>query len=101
MEDIEKITKIATDLQWCRDNINRLLSNAESERDVRRDVHIEINKKIDKVENDLRGTLFGNGKLGLIIEIDRLKQFKKAFYAVSGIVVGIVIKMIIDFIVGK
>jgi len=101
MDEKEQLIKIISELQWCRDSITRLQSNADSERDVRRDTHTEINKKIDKIEHEIKSILFGNGKLGIIIEIDRLKQFKKVFYWIAGVVVGILIKMLVDFIAGK
>lgn len=112
MDEKDQIQQMLIQLEKLKNEVKRLEDHERIHKEASRGIEMEIHRKIDKeaervtthinrVEADLRAVLFGNGKLGLIIEIDRLKQFKKAFYWVTGVVVGILIKIIIDFISGK
>lgn len=73
MDEAEQIQKILLDLQWLRDNVNRLISNAESERINMRDKHIEINKRISDLDKLMR-EVFYDHEHGFLVRIDRLTQ---------------------------
>lgn len=73
MDENEKIQQILLDVQWLRDNVNRLISNAESEREVRKDTHTEINKRIVELDKLMRVALYDHDS-GFLVKLDRTIQ---------------------------
>ena len=73
MDEAEKIQQILIDISWLRDNVNRLVSNAVSEKENYREKHIEINKRISDLDQLIR-EVFYDSDTGFLVRIDRLKQ---------------------------
>jgi hypothetical protein len=73
VDEGEKIQQIFIDLNSLRDNVNRLLSNAISEKENYREKHIEINKRISDLDKLIR-EIFYDADRGFMVRVDRLKQ---------------------------
>jgi len=73
VDEAEKIQQILIDISWLRDNVNRLVSNAVSEKENYREKHIEINKRISDLDQLIR-EVFYDSDTGFLVRIDRLKQ---------------------------
>ena len=78
MDETEKIQQILIDISWLRDNVNRLVSNAESEKENYREKHIEINKRISELDRLIRA-VFYDSDIGFLVRIDRLKQKSEGY----------------------
>lgn len=73
MDEGDKIQQILMDVQWLRDNLVHLQSIVESERDVRKEKNIEVNKRITELDKNVRD-IFYDPEKGFLIKIDRLTQ---------------------------
>ena len=64
---------------------------------------VELNLKMSSIGKDVTDhghTLYGNGKDGIVIEVDRLKQFKTHLMVLYGIVMSIGGHIIYSLIMG-
>lgn len=76
----------------------RLESHIKSESGTIEREATRLRDEIKKVETDVRHIIYGNGNTGMIIEIDRLKQFKKAVYWLGGIVGAELVFKVFEFV---
>ena len=74
--------------------IKRLVADAESEKDIRK----ERNKGIDQELKKLKDDIHGNGKEGLKVRLDRLERERKLLIAVIIAMAPLIAKMIYDLI---
>lgn len=71
MENLDKVLKEIEDIKI---NEARHFSHLQSEAGHAQKRGIESIEEARRIEKDLRGIIYGNGKVGMTIEIDRLKQ---------------------------
>src|SRR6185312_16064080 len=76
MEQAEKIQEAFTDISNLKLQINRILSNIESEKGTLKRESDRLHQKINKVEDDFREILYDSDS-GLLIKIDRLTTESK------------------------
>jgi uncharacterized membrane protein YdbT with pleckstrin-like domain len=74
--------------------IKRLVADAESEKEIRK----ERNKGIDQELKKLKDDIHGNGKEGLKVRLDRLERERKLLIAVVIAMAPLIAKMIYDLI---
>jgi hypothetical protein len=74
--------------------IKRLVADAESEKEIRK----ERNKGIDQELKKLKDDIHGNGKDGLKVRLDRLERERKLLIAVVIAMAPLIAKMIYDLI---
>jgi hypothetical protein len=70
----EEIEKIKEKIENLRLQQERYYSHLESEDGTLKRLMAKTDEHLYNVEKDLRGKIFGNGTVGLIVEIDRLKE---------------------------
>lgn len=110
MEDLQKnINDIFMKLHHMEMQMQRLVSDAESEKETRARINKAIAADIKRIENDIKELLYGNDrKTGIVVELDRLNQesmqrqrTKQQLFALWIAVGGLVIKEIISILMKK
>lgn len=71
MDETEKIHKIIIDIESIKLGVARLVANAESEKEVRRDTNIEMNKRIGEIDKLVRTALYDHDT-GFLVKLDRV-----------------------------
>jgi uncharacterized membrane protein YdbT with pleckstrin-like domain len=74
--------------------IKRLVADAESEKEIRKDRNKGIDQELKKLKDDIHG----NGKEGLKVRLDRLERERKLLIAVVIAMAPLIAKMIYDLI---
>ena len=74
--------------------IKRLVADAESEKEIRKDRNKGIDQELKKLKDDIHG----NGKDGLKVRLDRLERERKLLIAVVIAMAPLIAKMIYDLI---
>lgn len=104
-----KINDIFQELNSLKIQMNRLVADAESEKDTRSRTNVRIYQDIGKVESELKNLLYGSDrKSGIVVELDRLNQesverknTKKNIFALWIAIGGIIIKEVITILMHK
>jgi hypothetical protein len=74
--------------------IQRLVADAESEKDTRKRRNTNFDAEIKRLREDIHG----NGKEGLKVRLDRLERERKLLIAVAIAMAPLIAKMIYDLI---
>lgn len=71
----EDVKNILLQIERLKLQAERLVSNAESEKETVKRMHEFILAQVKKVEDELKDVLYGRDRrTGMIVELDRLKQ---------------------------
>lgn len=105
----EKINGILHDILSLKLQMERLMADAESEKETRARTSKRIYIDIEKVENEFKNLVYGaDRKSGIIVELDRLKQeseerkeMKKHVRGLWSAILILIIEQIVLFIIKK
>lgn len=97
---MDDLKELELDIEKLKLQLERLKSHVESEGGTQSREWQRLRDEIRETDKKFNDIIYGdgNGKKGILIKLDRLEQFKTAFYWVIGIVAAILIKMLIDFL---
>lgn len=105
MEEIQHIQEIIIEMERIKMQIGLLKSIVESERGVGGTIDRQVKRLEDSIkenDNKIRDLLYGKDRNnGLVMDVDRLKQMQKMINWLTGSVIVLIGKAIIDLLIIK
>lgn len=90
----ERFEALVTAVERLRDQVQRLVADAESEKDTRARANSEIAKLIRELQDEIMHILYGpDRKSGIVVDVDRLNNKMETITKISWLLIGGVVTM--------